>query len=262
MTKVLHVEATTICQAKCPMCPRDDNIRQSLTLEDFKQLDINFKELDKCFFCGTFGDPVSSPYLMSICDYLREINPTITLGINTNGGIRSESWWAMLATIFNQPYDYVVFSIDGLEDTNHIYRKNVHWDIVIENATTFINTGGSAHWDMLVFEHNKHQIQQCRDMAYDLGFTWFRTKETNRWDIYAPDDILQPVSEIIYPDTNSNVKVCEKDRDESVYVDAFGKIWDCCFIAGSPFIDKNTVCSLSCGDIPKSSQWKTEEQLR
>jgi hypothetical protein len=44
-----------------------------------------------------------------------------------------------------------------LEDTNHLYRENVEWKKIMENARAFISAGGTAHWDMLIFDHNKHQ---------------------------------------------------------------------------------------------------------
>ena len=52
----------------------------------------------------------------------------------------------------------VIFSLDGLEDTNHIYRVGVQFKKVMENTQAFINAGASAHWDMLVFKHNKHHV--------------------------------------------------------------------------------------------------------
>ena len=86
-------------------------------------------------------------------------------------------------------YDYDVFSIDGLEDTNHIYRVGVQFKKIMENAKAYIDTGASAHWDMLVFDHNKHQVDECRQLADTMGFTWFRSKETDRWDQYQFDHI-------------------------------------------------------------------------
>ena len=51
----------------------------------------------------------------------------------------------------------IIFGIDGLEDTNHIYRKNVKWKKLEENIKIYIKYGGTASWQFIVFEHNKHQ---------------------------------------------------------------------------------------------------------
>lgn len=76
--------------------------------------------------------------------------------------MRTTNYWQELGEdILNQPLDYVVFSIDGLADTNHIYRRGAVWDKIVENAEAFIKAGGSAHWDMLVYQHNQHQVDSA-----------------------------------------------------------------------------------------------------
>ena len=154
--RVLHLEPTDVCQASCPLCAREtdplfDKTRKNhLTYEQIENClpENRIQQLEKMFMCGNYGDPAAGKYTLDIYKQFRDINPTITLGMNTNGGLRSKQWWAELANILNQPYDYVVFSIDGLHDTNHLYRINVNWDVMIENITAFIENGGSAHWDI------------------------------------------------------------------------------------------------------------------
>jgi MoaA/NifB/PqqE/SkfB family radical SAM enzyme len=171
-TKVLHLESTSICNAECPQCPREDPLlfkkekSKNLSLSKCKELfsPVFIKGLDKMFMCGNFGDPVASTHALEIFKYFKKHNKQITLGLNTNGSIQNASWWQELASIFSNNTDYVVFSIDGLKNTNHLYRKNVNWDKVISNAITYINAGGSAHWDMLVFklvnswDNNPHTV--------------------------------------------------------------------------------------------------------
>ena len=43
----------------------------------------------------------------------------------------------------------------------------------MENAKAFIDSGGIARWRMLVFEHNKHQIEQAEELSKDMGFKVF-----------------------------------------------------------------------------------------
>ena len=188
MIKVLHLEPTDVCQAACPLCAREldpafnKSLKHHLTVEQVQQhlSDAAIGNLDKMFMCGNYGDPAAGLYTLELYDYFRKINPTITLGMNTNGGIRGQWWWNQIGLRFNQPRDYVVFSIDGLEDTNHIYRKNVNWNSVMFNAQAFIDAGGSAHWDMLVYKHNEHQVDACEQLARDMGFKWFRAKVSKR----------------------------------------------------------------------------------
>ena len=66
-----------------------------------------------------------------------------------------------LASIMRKP-DKVIFAIDGLEDTNHLYRVNTNFNKIMENAKAFINAGGIARWDFIAFAHNEHQIEEAK----------------------------------------------------------------------------------------------------
>jgi MoaA/NifB/PqqE/SkfB family radical SAM enzyme len=164
--KVLHLEPTDVCQAACALCARetDTNFRKdrqhhldmNQILRVFDQEKI--QQLDKMFMCGNYGDPAAGKHTLDIYQEFRRINPDVVLGMNTNGGLQTTFWWYELAKIMNQSQDYVVFSIDGLESTNATYRRNVVWHKVMSNARSFIEAGGSAHWDMLVYQHNQHEV--------------------------------------------------------------------------------------------------------
>ena len=178
------------------------------------------------FMCGNYGDPAAGTYTLDIYRYFRSVNPKITLGMNTNGAIQTTHWWNKLGRLFDQPRDYCVFSIDGLEDTNHIYRRGVNWDNLIANAKAFIAAGGSAHWDMLVYKHNEHQVDACEQLARDLGFTWFRAKVSKRPFINGVEMPVfwQPVE--FRPGSIS----CHAIKEESIYMDAQGRLSPCCWL--------------------------------
>jgi MoaA/NifB/PqqE/SkfB family radical SAM enzyme len=163
-------------------------------------------------------------------EYFISVNTNLTLGMNTNGGIRFPDWWTRLAKVMNKPNDYVVFSIDGLEDTNHLYRRNVRWSKVMDNAKAFIDAGGSAHWDMLVFEHNKHQVDEAHKLAKDMGFNWFRAKVSRRFNRFPVDGISQPIE---FNDTKVHEGhiECSAMKENSIFVDASGKVLPCCWQA-------------------------------
>jgi MoaA/NifB/PqqE/SkfB family radical SAM enzyme len=75
----------------------------------------------------------------------------------------------------------VRFSIDGLEDTHKLYRQGANFNKIINHAKAYIDAGGKAIWDYLVFGHNEHQIEEARKMANDLGFKEFIVKKTGRF---------------------------------------------------------------------------------
>jgi len=275
--KVLHIEPTDVCQAACPLCARetdlafDKNKKHHLTVAQVQQHLSNdaIAGLDKMFMCGNYGDPAAGSHTLELYDYFRKVNPNITLGMNTNGGIRGQWWWNQIGLRFNQPRDYVVFSIDGLEDTNHIYRKNVNWSSVMLNAQAFIAAGGSAHWDMLVYKHNEHQVDACEKLARDMGFTWFRAKVSKRPLL---NNLQYPINWISTPEKTGPID-CFALNEQSVYMDSQGRVSPCCWLGSRQqdfnFNDVatalNPVCRATCStDSEKTAftaQWQKNIQL-
>jgi sulfatase maturation enzyme AslB (radical SAM superfamily) len=285
--QVLHLEPTDACNAACPQCLRetditfDKNDLHHLTVEQIKSIvDVDtIKNLNKMFMCGTYGDPAAGKHTLEIYRYFRSINPTITLGMNTNGGLRNTSWWQELADLLNQPRDYVVFSIDGLEDTNHIYRVNVKWTKVLENTQAFIRAGGIAHWEMLVFEHNQHQIDLAQQTAKDMGFKWFRAKVSKRFKTH-PIEFLKPPVAWKDPNVNEGEIDCQAIKESSLYISAKGIIYPCCWLGPSEnSIDKfdsiqkswastapNNICVATCTKnvfgTSFTNQWQREVEFQ
>ena len=191
----MHIELTNACNAACPMCVRFYN-NSPLTRPDLEigQITIDkFKEyfpphiIKKCnliLFCGVHGDPCVAKDMYEICEYIDSVSKNTAVRVNTNGGMRKSEWWSKLGKLFSKhprnkdSYWSVTFSIDGLEDTNHLYRRNVNWKILIDNVKSFIDAGGSAMWDYLIFKHNEHQIIEAQQLANTLGFTEFIPKKS------------------------------------------------------------------------------------
>lgn len=240
--RVLHIEPTTTCNAACPQCARmnpeqyvHEQHASELRLNQVQQLvpDQLIRQLDKMFMCGNFGDPAAAKDTLQIYQYFRAVNSKIVLGMNTNGGLRTKYWWQELATNMKNELDYVVFSIDGLEDTNHIYRAGVQWDILMANAEAYIAAGGTAHWDMLIYEHNEHQVDACRELARGMGFTRFRTKVSSRFQ-ERPIEWLRPPSGHVAPVAGNTVS-CHALKEQSIYITATGAVLPCCFFGSDIF---------------------------
>ena len=119
-----------------------------LTLQDCKDIFTPdfIKQLKSMYMCGNLGDPIVATDTLEIFEYFRQNNPTIHLSMNTNAGAQKEDWWIKLAQVFGK-HGHVIFSVDGLRDTNHIYRQGVVWDNVERSMRAFIKGGGRARWD-------------------------------------------------------------------------------------------------------------------
>ena len=188
--KTVHLEITEACNAACPMCARNINGGEDnphlkdneLSLDDCKTI---FKpefisQLDRMYMCGNFGDPVAAKDTLEVFAYFREHNPKMNLTMYTNGSAKKPEWWANLARVLGKNA-YVVFSIDGLEDTNHLYRQNTVWSKIVENAQAFIDAGGRARWDYIVFAHNEHQVETAEELSRVMGFEKFQFKKSARF---------------------------------------------------------------------------------
>jgi MoaA/NifB/PqqE/SkfB family radical SAM enzyme len=130
--------------------------------------------------CGNYGDPAVASDTLEAFAYFREHNPTLNLSMHTNGSMKKPEWWAELAGVIGQK-GYVIFGVDGLEDTNHLYRQGTVWKKIMENAQAFIDAGGRARWDYIVFAHNEHQVEEARALATNMGFEKFNIKKSNRF---------------------------------------------------------------------------------
>lgn len=292
--KVLHLEPTSRCNAACPQCARflsdgvtlDPNlVQKDLTLATIKEkLPESFvKQLDKMFMCGIYGDPAAAKDTIEIFRWFREINPNITLGMNTNGSLKTKKFWEELGEILNRETDYCVFSLDGLEDTNHIYRRNTVWPKIIENVTSFISTGGRAHWDMLIFKHNQHQVTQAQELAKELGFVIFRSKVSKRF-LTKPIEGLDP-PDIAVEHIQSDQIDCYALNESSIYMDYQGLFYPCCWLGGknlaeakisdinqfekieqiyytTPFEVCKRTCSKKDNKTRFTNQWTTEISFR
>ncbi|MDE3084782.1 MAG: radical SAM protein, partial [Verrucomicrobiota bacterium] len=134
-------------------------------------------DLDNLKICGNYGDGASAPDAIDSFRFLKSRKATLQIKLHSNGGLRDSDWWRQLA----KTIDLCVFGIDGLEDTNHLYRRGVSWSKLMQNVEAFIEAGGTAEWQYLIFKHNEHQVEEARALAASLGFKEFVTKRTHRF---------------------------------------------------------------------------------
>jgi len=216
------------------------------------------------YMCGNLGDAIVAEDTLEVFEYFRRHNADMHLSLNTNAGARDKDWWKMLAKTFGKN-GHVIFSVDGLEDTNHMYRQNVQWHKVEQSMDAFISAGGRARWDFLIFDHNQHQVEQAEQLAKVKGFERFVAKKTGRFvttksdakeshqsknkkgedtaELKKPDakyqnKALQKQQSIIdkygsmdsyYDDVPISCKVA---KSKSIYVSAEGLVLPCCWTAG------------------------------
>lgn len=203
-----HIEPTNRCTLGCIKCARNayDYGKYGMSDIDPDAL-VRFWEPIKwdimnVNLCGNHGDPLYHPELITLRNKIRELNPDIAISMTTNGSYRSARWWDEFIENTQARSDHIQFSIDGLEDTNHYYRRNCDWPSIM---TALEKVGASdvrSVWKFIVFNHNQHQIDEARQLAKDLGITEFNTVYSSIWwgidDPDLPTD-LNLVSEEVRP---------------------------------------------------------------
>jgi MoaA/NifB/PqqE/SkfB family radical SAM enzyme len=257
----VHLEISSLCNASCAWCPRtfwgypynDGYPETNLTLEQTKSIfQTEFlTQLDSIRINGNFGDLVMNPQGADIVDYFFSVNPNLKISISTNGGARDTKFWTQLA----KTSCVIYFCLDGLEDTHHLYRQNTVWSTVIRNAKTFISAGGQAVWKMISFDHNHHQIEDCRKLSQQLGFAKFELIDdgrntapvfNNRGELThvlgnyvgeksfevlfhkkTTDQIL--LEDIVIDRTPAKIISCEAKKLKSIYISATGDVSPCCW---------------------------------
>ena len=260
----VHLEISSLCNARCPLCPRnfygfpynDGYVEHNMTLSEAHKIFAPdfLQQLNEIYINGNFGDAVMNPDTVDIVRYFRENNSNLKIRISTNGGARDQKFWKDLA-ILNAN---VIFCIDGLEDTHHLYRQNTKYKTVLKNAKTFINSGGYATWQMIKFDHNLHQIDEAEARSKSNGFQKFSlvAQGRNQGPVFDKNKKLvhflgKPVQtdfdnllksrkfdEVLLEDITPNRKEspisCHVKKNKSVYISSTGDVYPCCFLGFNP----------------------------
>ena len=264
--KQVHLEISTRCNAACPDCPR--NFRGVDILDTYPILDMKLDEakrifspeflqqLDRILINGNHGDFVTAQDGLKIVEYFRECNSQLDIEISTNGSARPNIWepLARLGVVID-------FRLDGLKDTHHLYRQHTDFDFVLENAAKFIAAGGRATWAMILFDHNRHQVEEARAMSAAMGFANFQLVDAGRdtMPVFTPDKRLSHIIgnytgetdfDTMYQNSftylsdpggavrneKNNYKIdCYAKKNKEIYVSANGEIYPCCWLGFYPF---------------------------
>lgn len=194
----VQLELTNYCNAACPLCDRYEiEYLHSQGRKDvpfvntshlsFEQIKYTFgayqwENLDQVHYCGCLDEPTIHPEMLDITRFFLSLNPIVNVCISTNGGTRSENFWQELGNLSKSTNGRVtvIFGIDGLEDTNHLYRRNVKWTKLENNFRTYIQHGGQAVWQAIMFPFNVDILKNMKDRADSEGFVDFYIVNTGR----------------------------------------------------------------------------------
>jgi len=205
--------------------------------------------LEIASFSGNIGEPAMNKDLLNILKWFRKQNPNIFLEVYTNGSVQQPQWWQELGNIIGTNGN-VIFAIDGLKDTNHIYRVNVKWNKLMQNARAYISTGATSTWQFIPFKHNQHQAELAEQMSKDMGFSQFKIKISHRDLLNQPqntNNAVEPSDDPRFAHQGQRLDFVRMDKTEeylnsvnikcyaieerNLYISADGLVFPCCHTA-------------------------------
>jgi MoaA/NifB/PqqE/SkfB family radical SAM enzyme len=272
---IFHIELTDKCNAGCPMCPRTDAMNfckpdrekvfnVELSLDDFKQhfTDEFCARTEEIVFGGAYGDPLAASQLIEIANYLTARG--VRLAVSTNGGLRKPDWWRRLGEMMKRTGSRLELHIDGLADTNPLYRVKTDYAKIIENAAAYIATGARAEWHYIIFRHNQHQIDEAFRLSREMGFAEFTLIDTIRFsggdryeyrmpggetrhlelpsvkaaEFQASGDgvaVIERPENSVAPKSTAGINGidCKSAAFNRPYISAHGQVSACCWVTGS-----------------------------
>lgn len=240
--RIVDVEFTNRCNARCYFCPRDrvENYG-NMSLETFQAIVQQVKAMGEDFAIGAcgHGDPLLHPQLLDLLRYGTEQG--IRMYLTTNGlHLDRLDHEAFLATGIKRVY----FSVSEIgEAYTAMYR--IPWDTVIRNIRALVQrAAGRCEFrvQLVMTEKNEHRIEELRAFWQNEGITEVGCMPVgNRaGDIdykaqrYADPDAIARANAIIAREGFSNQ----------------------CFIAfGSPFVSWDGYHHLCCSD------WSRQQRI-
>tara|TARA_X000000950_G_scaffold80863_1_gene101640 strand:+ start:3957 stop:5048 length:1092 start_codon:yes stop_codon:yes gene_type:complete len=265
----IEFNITSLCNAACPMCIRtivgDKLELNSLPYETYKDLLDQLPRSVDIDFCGTTGDAIMHPDILRIVELMAEQERGGN--ISTNAGAKSTELFTKLGKLSAQSNKKIrfEFAIDGLEDTHALYRIDTNYNKVMENARAFIDAGGYAIWQYIIFQHNEHQLEEAKNLATEYGFRKFKhiyskrfklpnievdaksySKKINKnqstkekgFTLTVADQVPQKIVahrektvEQLLQEQNNDIS-CRTFEKNELFVDEKGRVWPCCFWHG------------------------------
>jgi MoaA/NifB/PqqE/SkfB family radical SAM enzyme len=273
----LNIDINSACNAACPGCARQIGVvyrstsypmNQHMSLELWGKLFTEIgSQIKSVVFCGNYGDAAATDHLPEMLQLAHSINPNTYFIVVSNMGLNGVEYWKRLGNSVPKQCLQVQCSIDGLEDTNHLYRRFVKWDKVMRNVKALAETDTLMIWKYIQFEWNKHQIDEAKLLAKEIGFhdfivtpnnqpdsdsefTKFRDTLGEGWNsveeyLKPPPFTLQHWKEldanVAYEKVMSTVPYydnieCYTKTEKSIHIDWNGNVWPCCWFGGTEYI--------------------------
>jgi MoaA/NifB/PqqE/SkfB family radical SAM enzyme len=179
----IGLEASSVCQLKCPSCPTASKAilpvvgNGFLNLRDFQKL-LDESPWLKEIELSNWGEIFLNPGLLEIIKYAYERDVALKADNGVNLNHVKES---ILEGLVKYKFRSMTCSIDGASnETYKVYRVRGNFETAIENIKKinffkrkYQSEYPQLAWQFVVFGHNEHEIQLARKLASDLNMNFY-----------------------------------------------------------------------------------------
>lgn len=183
-----YFEPSSICQLECKLCPSKYFNSSRKGFMDYNKYKLLIEQAlskgyilkgDEAHLYG-FGEPTLHPMLPEMIRLLSQNN--VTTKINTNGMTMGRKVWRRIA---ESGLTKCLVSLDGIEqDVYQQYRVRGDYRTVLNNLEYACQNSANTKIEvqMILFEHNLHQINDFIKLAKNLGSHVAIIKKARKWD--------------------------------------------------------------------------------
>lgn len=226
------IDPSNFCNLRCPGChtgvKHPDRMKSHfLPFEKYKTVFNKIEPYALSVSLYNWGEPLLNKDLFKIIAYTRSKKVGTTIHSNLNHFNQQ-----MAENLVQSGLTHLYLSIDGAtQETYSKYRVKGNIDVVLQNVSLLVEAKRKLKsklpfitWKFLVFDFNKHEIEQAHQLSKTIGVNNFKvyTANTHLMDIY---DEAQNYKNNVHLLSKLN-KPC-KSLWSSLYVGPDGALFPC-----------------------------------
>jgi radical SAM protein with 4Fe4S-binding SPASM domain len=271
----VSIEPTNTCNLACPECPTGNGnltrAKSNINVETNKKI---IDEISKYLFCAIYyfqGEPFLNPQLFEMIEYASK-SKIFTIS-STNGHFLNQN---NSEKIIKSGLQKLIISLDGITpETYQIYRKNGHFNRVMEGIKTIIATKKQLNSktpqiviQFLVFKSNQYQIPDLKSFAKKIGVDRIVLKTAQFYDFKNGNNQMPDIKKYSRYKKNIDGSYSIKSKLKNhcwrmwsnPVITTSGKLSACCFDKNSQF-NLGNIESNSFGVVWNSVNYKNLRQL-
>ena len=186
----IKIEPTLRCHLRCTGCPFHGpsteglTTRLHMTLAEFKRLVDPLADVLLGISLSLRGDSLHAPELLDMVRYCHERNIGTAFPTNFSYKLSDEK----IEELVECGLDHLMISLDGTtQEAYEQYRRGGNLDLILDNCRRLIaakKRRGAVRpfleWKFVRFAHNRHQLEDARRMAGEMGFDRFSWMEDHQ----------------------------------------------------------------------------------